>query len=124
MREIKFRAWDNGHMIYKTESEEVGLIDMFTGDAVWVELGTESDNDASYKFRKRKFVLMQFTGLKDKNHDDIYEGDIVRHSFGDKFHFGKVVIEPTRGVVIGGHPIAFDVEVIGNIYENPERLKE
>jgi len=72
--------------------------------------------------------LLQFTGLLDKNGKEIYEGDIATHRKAGDFDkkelvTGEIVIEPTRGVVIGGWPASFDIEVIGNIYENPELLK-
>jgi uncharacterized phage protein (TIGR01671 family) len=70
-------------------------------------------------------VLMQYTGLKDKNGVEIYEGDIVR--FLDIDGVDSVTeVEFREG---GFYPFAPDfihwcnVEVIGNIYENPELLE-
>lgn len=67
--------------------------------------------------------IMQFTGLKDKNGVEIYEGDIVRGRDGDIY---SVVFENaafrTNGIV--PHPKYFsDDEVIGNVWENGELLK-
>lgn len=80
-------------------------------------------------------VLMQYTGIKDKNDVEIYEGDIV------SFMFLKTKVERKRGVVVFdvdelcyfirtssewgyNHNLAWcDTEVIGNIYENPELLE-
>jgi|SRR6185436_19008877 len=104
MRTIKFRAWDKGvsRMMY----------------------------DVAYigKSETEMQIVMQFTGLKDKNGKEIYEGDIATHRKAGDFNreelvSGEVIIEPSRGVVIGGWPAAFDIEVIGNIYENPDLLK-
>ena len=81
--------------------------------------------------------LMQYTGLKDKNGKEIYEGDIlsIKIYSGDKVIVeGKTVVEFKDGCfgVIWGHDKAFlslnsffkaKFEVIGNIYENPELLR-
>ena len=86
-------------------------------------------------------VVMQSTGLKDKNGTLIYEGDIVRFKNnitinGSKTHIA--VIEHNEvfnafmyhAECIGFYTVnkaqnkKFDVEVIGNIYENPELLQE
>lgn len=112
MREIKFRAWDivNKKMIQWESS--------FFGDVVW---GMTGD----------KYVEMQFTGLKDKNGKEIYEGDIVKLEQWNP-SIAEVVFDR------GGFCFRFkkddtyypdgkyleEGEVIGNIYENPELLTE
>ena len=93
------------------------------------------DYDATY----RDVELMQFTGLKDKNGRDIYEGDILNDGKGNPpVPYGKVVWNPSVGafnVLENGMyywlnhgnqigPLQLkETEVIGNIYENPELLK-
>lgn len=82
-------------------------------------------------------IISQFTGLLDKNGKEIYEGDIVKNRFGILFKFvvidllalGFETIGKNRGIIAQGNNtnkwscIPEKVEVIGNIYENPELLK-
>jgi len=126
-REIKFRAWDKKtKQFIPPEIFAVG----FTGH-VW-EWNTEkkrlSNADGQYE-------LMQFTGLKDKNGKEVYEGDIIkklitREGFEPEHSFTEVKWKKVEDnwdqdgfVGFTTYP-AEDGEVIGNIYENPELLKE
>lgn len=109
MRDIRFRAWNGAEMI------DVKL-SSFT-------LGWALENDLE---------LMQYTGLKDKNGTEIYEGDIVQIK-GDKprvviFKNGQFVLHAEKAAieylsVYGGLNPDREREVIGNIYENKDLLK-
>ena len=90
------------------------------------------DNDFVSEDEHR--YLMQYTGLKDKNGREIYEGDIVmqlsERTYDSvtgvvKFIDGSYVIESADGKtsVYLFDEVAFNV-LIGNIYENPELLEE
>lgn len=155
MREIKFRAWDKleKKMIPWGVSREKGVRNNFT---------FIHDKDDEY-------ILMQYTGLKDRNGKEIYEGDIVKITWNPEDHpeetssemligefIGYIEFNPFLGVhVIPGffeEPVQilvtlvvgqrqprrqedgfqmlteyiiknYRIEIIGNIYQNPELLK-
>lgn len=99
----------------------------------------EEDNGYRCERDFDEIELMQFTGLKDKNGKEIYEGDIVKFSdCDDDVYVTPVVWDKNYacfGVSFSGkYPISFDyleefytdlkdIEVVGNIYENPELLE-
>lgn len=114
MREIKFRVWD--------------------------KLNKEMNNIESINFQERRVYkdivsyrkfndieLMQYTGLKDKNGKEIYEGDILFESFREEYL--KVVFEngsfraEADGYSSDLEGYDYSCEVIGNIYENPELIE-
>lgn len=113
MREIKFRAWDN----------VLKCFDSTVAANLLMQLHDE-DEDLDEEYGKR-FFLMQFTGLHDKNGKEIYEGDFVKHDawnypFKVVFnqHKARFVCELKSGLT---QYIDYQrIEVMGNIYENPE----
>ena len=116
MREIKFRAWD-------IDKKEMFIPSMIT-----------SSGDISRPYgidNWCKAELMQFTGLQDKNGKDIYEGDIVEYEDlaldgggdGEKHIVCFESLEEAIMFNMGFKYVGSEqMEIIGNIYENPELL--
>jgi len=129
MREFKFKAW-NGLTMYDPDYiDSIG--GCYTSYSRWDSESVEKDKDG---------ILLQWTGLKDKNDKDIYEGDICRCYGGESdqgvFEYddkcivkwqssGFDLVSIKRGCGYGwGFVDCFEnIDVIGNIYKNPELLK-
>lgn len=122
-REIKFRVWDGLSMDDSPFWHDHSL----DSEGQLIEVNEAGPSDESWREAERcSCVLMQYTGLKDKNGVEIYEGDIVREydTDSDKSWVSEVVwsfsYKPGFDVP---NQIAEQIEVIGNTYENPELLK-
>lgn len=132
MESISFRAWDKE----EKKMHKVKTIEFSRRGARIIHLAeVQSNGKGDHKRWHSSVELMQLTDLKDKNGTEIYEGDIVKYNsvpnpfLSDK-HFK--IIQARSGEwridnYIEGHVLAFcnhQVEVIGNIYENPELLED
>jgi len=126
-REIKFRAWDK---VCKPNRIKT-----------WEQLLAQYQ--LTHVFVSDYFILMQYTGLKDKNGKEIYEGDIVSfedaecdaEGYNDNVFLNRGVVSydevsmcysfsNRQTVEMEDLYIPTDAEIIGNIYENPELLEE
>ena len=129
MREIKFRGMDlQGRWFY-------GLPCHIQTDKHSAKEGWYISNSVgiSTAYDVRPETVTQYTGLLDKNGKEIYEGDIINgldtdSKFGGRyenmkvdFYNGEFGIGDNMGHL--GLKHLSDIEVIGNIYENPELLK-
>ena len=121
MREIKFRAWiENRKLmcdVFSIRFSREGQYQIYMKDNTGFNWLTGA-------------IPLQFTGLKDKNDKEIYEGDIVQHIEKDKGWYTTQKHKEIDIIKMEHYNkytqlwSMYEYEVIGNIYENPELLKE
>lgn len=121
----KFRCWDE-----RLGLTEVVSIDFFRKK---IKINHWEYGDSNF-FPLDEVVIMQSTGLKDKNGMEVFQGDIVRCTRGCPHEV--IWLKEYAGMYVGGMPAWYlsglsegyawtgDEEIIGNIYENQELLEQ
>ena len=130
MRQIKFRAWLKNFQ----KMVDVVEIDFLEGCIVWIYDDYINQEQIKEVDKFEDIILMQYTGIKDKNGVEIYEGDVIKTDDNHKF---KVIWDETRFIGVdsvrdgNGYICYIDshykdgksrLEIIGNIYDNPELM--
>ena len=125
MREIKFRAYiKKSKQLVQVKSIHLGTKKIMVG------YSKSKNNYGNYTISFNEIELMQYTGLKDKNGEEIYEGDILKSYYyidtpngeQERYHQKEIKFDE---ISCEYNINAFEnLEVIGNIYDNPELLKE
>ena len=118
MNRFKFRVWD------KTGG-------FFWGEGEGMDFKKIAFNFYDALFKEGELIFQQFTGLKDANEKEIFEGDILKFDYGDSRGVGQVIyamqgfyIESKHGNLFQDTVLTMEhSDIIGNIFENPEFLK-
>lgn len=125
MREIEFRAWNKEKKIMCFDNEDDSA--SYWDGVYSSEIGLINH---SLKRMRKEYVIMQYTGKKDKNGTKIFEGDIV---LVDEYEqeiaiikwdeeCGNFYFELDNLYLTFDEYYANELEVVGNIYDNPELL--
>ena len=128
MREIKFRAWYNNKMWFVSSIR-------FDEGRIYLSETKDLLPDTYLKINDKELKLMQYTGFKDKNGKEIYEGDILEDkNFSSWCWYGVVQWFDSDGQyrlvdMLNSSKVSYPLrigieykEVIGNVYENPDKV--
>lgn len=130
---LKVKAW------FEEEKQMLSVRELYQSDengvyGVQVVRNDEAGAEYWYTLAPGRFVLLQYTGLKDKNGREIFEGDVVKIVYADGFAVGSISMEDCWWSVNVKHNVSTfpdhsiplspgdDINILGNIYENPKLL--
>lgn len=143
-RQLKFRIWDKQNKNWLKNSSSLHCysnwaICPFTGNLVdYVgDYGCDSFTSspaADYYFegaeivKEPRYVIQQYTGLKDSKGVEIYEGDIVDCKYDDEKVIAEIKYSEEYAAFLCGENALWQgwlgkAEIIGNVFENPELIK-
>ncbi|MDR3243259.1 MAG: YopX family protein [Elusimicrobiota bacterium] len=124
MREFKFRAW------YKP-TKKMFEVFSFNKDFVFENTQDGIHTNPTNPAKRKDCVIMQYTGLKDRNGKEVYEGDCLQNeNKGEIFAMywennkSRFSMKDKLGLIWGIIDLSKHLEVIGNIIETPELLQE
>ena len=141
-REIEFRIWDKQNKEFSEYTNRDPFFSTSNGKIFFWERTKDGDQytgDIVMSDTGDRFVLQQFTGMKDRNGKKVYEGDIVAENFtpemaanGDTATVGHIFFAAGTFMINGDGPlcdhvygispdILEDFLVVGHIFENPEK---
>jgi uncharacterized phage protein (TIGR01671 family) len=122
-REIKFRVW-NDEWVMMIQKEIYGLKFDETGifSIQWINETTDGQEHKEVWENSEYLKIMQYTGLKDKNGKEIYEGDVCNDGSVVQFIGGRYILM-YKDKTFWEDLMGSEDEIIGNVYENPELIK-
>lgn len=133
MRTLKFRVWDKQQ--HKFHTDKNWGISLDGANIIGFSSHDSWSDDRGYKIAlTENLVVLQYTGVNDKNNKEVYDGDILRNELNGNICFVRWATDmeyagwslARPGEPIGNlfiNKIYQNLEVIGNIFENPELLK-
>lgn len=127
-RKIKFRAWDKKH------KEWLGADAWFVRSSdsvlvIWPEVKKGAEVEVHMEtLDSNRVTVSQYTGLKDKNWREIYDGDIIEDEDGDigvvEYQAPEFWVKPITGDTCAALTWPDHIEIIGNHFEHPELLEQ